>query len=175
MRLWTIGHSNRALETFLGLLGRYQIEAVVDVRRFPGSRRHPQYAREQLRAALVERGLAYHWLPALGGRRRPRPNSPNTVWRNESFRGYADYMSSVEFASGLAELLSLASASRTSLMCAEALWWRCHRALIADALRARSFEVMHILGANKVVIHPYTAPARIVEGQLLYTPREDEN
>lgn len=174
MQLWTIGHSNHLLDTFLDLLGRYQLEAVVDVRRFPGSRRQPQYSRERLRASLAEQGLEYYWLSALGGRRRPRPNSPNTAWRNASFRGYADYMGSAEFSSGLAELLELASAARTTLMCAEAMWWRCHRALIADALRVRGIEVVHILGANKAVVHPYTSPARIVEGRLRYTPSEDE-
>lgn len=175
MQIWTIGHSNYALGTFLDLLHRHQLEAVVDVRRFPGSRRQPQYSQEQLRTSLAERGLQYHWLPALGGRRRPLPNSPNTAWRNTSFRGYADYMASDAFSGGLDELLGLADAARTTLMCAEAVWWRCHRALIADALRIRGVDVFHVLGTNKAVAHPYTSPARIVEGRLSYTRREAEN
>lgn len=174
MRLWTIGHSNHPLDTFLDLLQRYGLEAIVDVRRFPGSRRQPQYSRERLCASLAEQRLDYYWLPTLGGRRRPLPNSPNTAWHNASFRGYADYMGSAEFSRGLSELLDIAHAGRTTLMCAEAVWWRCHRALIADALCVRGIEVVHILGANKAVVHPYTSPARIVEGRLRYTRSEDE-
>ncbi|MDN5849415.1 MAG: DUF488 domain-containing protein [Nitrococcus sp.] len=175
MQIWTIGHSNYAFDTFLDLLRRHQLEAVVDVRRFPGSRRQPQYSREQLRNSLAEHGLKYHWLPALGGRRRPLPNSPNSAWRNASFRGYADYMASDAFSEGLEELLGRAIAARTTLMCAEAVWWRCHRALIADALRVRGVDVFHMLGANQAVVHPYTSPARIVEGRLFYTRHESES
>jgi uncharacterized protein (DUF488 family) len=106
--------------------------------------------------------IAYHWLPALGGRRRVSPDSPNTAWRNASFRAYADYMSSTEFAKGLGQLLELASKELTTMMCAEALWWRCHRALIADALCVRNVEVVHILDAKHSAVHPMTSPARIV-------------
>ena len=166
--IWTIGHSTRALPDFLDLLGRYELQAVADVRRFPGSKRHPQFAQASLRAALGRSGVAYRWLPALGGRRRARPGSPNTAWRNASFRGYADHMESAEFAAGLEELLELAGGLRTTLMCAEALWWRCHRALIADALRVRGIEVVHILDARHAIAHPYTSAARVVSGRLLY-------
>ncbi len=138
------------------------------MRRFPGSRRQPQYAQAALRNSLAGHGIAYRWLPALGGRRRPRPDSPNTAWRNASFRGYADHIESAEFSGGLDELLELAGQLRTTLMCAEAVWWRCHRALIADVLRVRRIEVVHILDAQHCVVHPYTSPARIVEGRLSY-------
>jgi uncharacterized protein (DUF488 family) len=166
--VWTIGHSTRPLDEFLGLLAHYRLEAVADVRRFPGSRRQPQYGQAALRDSLAGHGVEYRWLPALGGRRRPRPDSPNTAWRNASFRGYADHLESAEFAAGLDELLGLCEKRRTTLMCAEAVWWRCHRALIADVLRARGIEVAHILDAQHCVAHPYTSAARIVGGRLSY-------
>jgi uncharacterized protein (DUF488 family) len=166
--VWTIGHSTRPLDVFLGLLAHYRLEAVADVRRFPGSRRQPQYAQAALRDSLAARGIAYRWLPALGGRRRPRPDSPNSAWRNASFRGYADHIESAEFSGGLDELLELSGQLRTTLMCAEAVWWRCHRALIADVLCVRGIEVVHILDATHWAVHPYTSPARIVEGRLSY-------
>jgi len=166
--IWTIGHSTRPIDAFLELLAHYRLEAVADVRRFPGSRRHPQYAEMALSAALAEHGAAYRWLPALGGRRRPLPDSPNTGWRNASFRGYADHIASTEFSQGMEELLEFSSRLRTTLMCAEAMWWRCHRALIADVLRVRGIEVVHILDAKHTVVHPYTASARLVHGRLSY-------
>jgi uncharacterized protein (DUF488 family) len=170
--VWTIGHSTRPLETFLALLAHHQIEAVADVRRFPGSRRQPQYAQAPLGLALAEHGIAYHWIEALGGRRRPRPDSPNVVWRNTSFRGYADYIAGDQFAEGLNELLEVAGRLRTTIMCAEAVWWRCHRALIADVLCVRGVNVVHVIGETHTVVHPYTSPARIVDGQLSYVPTE---
>jgi uncharacterized protein (DUF488 family) len=166
--IWTIGHSTRPLDAFLELLAHYRLEALADVRRHPGSRRQPQFGQDALRDSLATHGIEYRWLPALGGRRRPRPDSPNTAWRNASFRGYADHLESAEFAGGLEELLELAATRRTTLMCAEALWWRCHRALIADVLRARGIQVAHILDAEHCVTHPYTSAARIVEGRLSY-------
>jgi uncharacterized protein (DUF488 family) len=166
--VWTIGHSTRPLDAFLGLLARYRLEAVADVRRFPGSRRQPQYSEAALRDSLAGRGIAYRWLPALGGRRRPRPGSRNTAWRSASFRGYADHIESTEFSGGLSELLELCGELRTALMCAEAVWWRCHRALIADVLCARGIEVVHILDERSSVRHSYTSAARIVEGRLTY-------
>jgi len=172
LTIWTIGHSTRPLKTFLELLTRYQLEAVADVRRFPGSRRQPQYAQAPLRSALAEHGIAYHWIAALGGRRRPRPDSPNITWRNASFRGYADHIASAEFAEGLNELLEVAGRLRTTLMCAEAVWWRCHRTLIADVLCVRGIEVIHILNETHTTVHPYTSPARIVQGRLSYVAGE---
>jgi len=166
--IWTIGHSTRPFEELLALLEGYGIEAIADVRRFPGSRRYPQYARDALEQSLPARGINYRWLPKLGGRRRVLPDSPNTGWRNASFRGYADYLQSAEFAEGLQELLSFAALQPTTLMCAEVLWWRCHRSLIADVLRCRGVEVIHILDATHTTVHPFTSPARIVDGRLSY-------
>jgi uncharacterized protein (DUF488 family) len=166
--VWTIGHSTRPLDAFLGLLAHYRVQAVADVRRFPGSRRQPQYAQAALQDSLAGHGIAYRWLPELGGRRKAKPDSPNTAWRNASFRGYADHIGSAEFAAGLDALLELSGNLRTALMCAEAVWWRCHRALIADVLRVRGIEVVHILEAEHCVVHPYTSAARIVEGRLSY-------
>jgi uncharacterized protein (DUF488 family) len=170
--VWTIGHSTRPLKTFLALLEQYQIEAVADVRRYPGSRRLPHYSQAPLDDALRQNGIAYHWIESLGGRRRPRPESPNTSWRNIQFRGYADYMAGPAFEGGLNELLDVAERLRTALMCAEAVWWRCHRALISDALSVRGIEVVHIIDETHAVVHPYTSPARIFRGQLTYVPTE---
>ena len=171
--IWTIGHSTRSLDEFLELLADHRLEAVADVRRFPGSRRYPHFDQAALAARLAEQGIAYRWIPALGGRRRARPDSPNTGWRNASFRGYADHIGSAEFSRGLDELLQLADRLRTALMCAEAVWWRCHRSLIADVLRSRGIEVVHILDAKHSVVHPYTAPARIVDGRLSYAAADE--
>jgi uncharacterized protein (DUF488 family) len=167
--IWTIGHSTRPLAVFLGLLGEYRIEAIADVRRFPASRRYPYFAREALTATLPAHGIAYRWLPQLGGRRRAQPDSPNTAWRNASFRGYADHLASTEFGEGLHALFALCAQQRTALMCAELLWWRCHRSLIADVLRLRGIEVIHIVDTAHSTVHPYTSPARIVDGRLTYT------
>jgi uncharacterized protein (DUF488 family) len=167
--LWTIGHSTRPLEGFLELLYANKIEAVADVRRYPGSRRWPHFAREPLGIALEQRGLLYAWFPELGGRRTPSLDSPNTAWRNAAFRGYADYMATEAFAEGLERLVNLGSGLRTALLCAESLWWRCHRGLIADVLRWLKFEVIHILGPGSTAAHPYTPAARIVSGRLSYS------
>ena len=169
--IWTIGHSTRSREVFLALLADNRIEAVADVRRYPGSRRWPHFAGEALRPTLEQHGLAYLWFPELGGRRRPAPESPNTAWRSPAFRGYADYMATEPFADGLDRLVNLAGGLRTAIMCAEAVWWRCHRGLIADALRWLGLDVMHILGAGSTVLHPYTAAARLVGGRLSYSER----
>ena len=168
MKIWTIGHSNRTLDELLALLARFDIQAIADVRRHPGSRRQPWFAREALEQSLPEHGLAYRWIPALGGRRRPLPDSPNTAWRNQSFRGYADHIQSGEFAAGLAELLEFAAGQRSAMMCAEVLWWRCHRALIADVLTVRGIDVNHILDETHAVAHPYSAAARVIDGRLSY-------
>ena len=170
LTVWTIGHSTRPVEEFLGLLASCHIETIADVRRFPGSRKYPQYGQEALAATLAQHAIGYHWLQALGGRRPVSPDSPNVTWRNASFRGYADYMASAGFAQGLEQLLELARRSRTTLMCAEAVWWRCHRSMIADALCARGVKVLHIMDDNHVTLHPMTSPARIVGGHLTYLP-----
>lgn len=167
--IWTIGHSTRSLEQFLELLDTHDIEAVADVRRFPGSRRRPHFTGEPLTQALAARRLGYVWFPELGGRRRPRPDSPNTGWRSASFRGYADYMETESFAEGLGRLTDLACGLRSAIMCAEALWWRCHRGLISDALRWAGFDVHHIQGPSSCAPHPYTSAARLEGGRLSYS------
>ena len=169
-RIWTIGHSTQSLEQFLELVAAHEIEAVADVRRYPGSRHWPHFAREALSRSLATRGLDYEWMPELGGRREPLPDSPNTAWRNAGLRGYADYMATDEFSEGLTRLASMAQGLRTAIMCAEAVWWRCHRGLIADALRWSGFEVGHIMGLGALITHPYTSAARIEGGLLTYTP-----
>jgi len=170
--VWTIGHSTRTLEEFIGLLRAYRIEAIADVRRFPGSRRYPYFASEALAESLPAHDVAYQWLPKLGGRRKVQPGSPNTAWRNASFQGYADYTATDEFAEGLEALLALGTQRRTAMMCAEAVWWRCHRSLVSDVLKVRGIEVIHIMDATHSTQHPYTSPARIVDGKLSYAPAQ---
>lgn len=166
--VWTIGHSIHSWEEFFGLLQAYELQAVADVRRLPGSRRLPQFDQDTMSTALEASGIAYRWFPKLGGRRRANKDSPNTGWRNLSFRGYADYLETQDFAEGLAELIDLAGQERTALMCAEAVWWRCHRRLIADVLLLKGIEVIHILDASHSTPHTHTPPARVVEGRLTY-------
>lgn len=166
--IWTIGHSTHDADAFLAILRAHAVEAIADVRRFPGSRRHPHFGRDALRALLASAGVAYHGFPGLGGRRAPRPDSPNTAWRNAAFRGYADYMASAEFANAVQRLEHLAATRRTAILCAEALWWRCHRALISDYLKVRGIEVLHITDAGPASAHPFTPPARVADGHLSY-------
>lgn len=166
--LWTIGHSSRSIDEFLDLLRTHGVAHVADVRRFAGSRKHPHFAPEALARALGDAGLSYTPVPELGGRRRPRPDSPNGAWRSEAFRGYADHMATPEFATGAAHLAALARTDRVAAMCAEAVWWRCHRALIADCFKAHGWTVLHVLGPAAPAEHPYTPVARIVDGELRY-------
>jgi uncharacterized protein (DUF488 family) len=168
LTLRTIGHSTRPIEEFLHLLGAHRIQALGDVRRFAGSRKYPHFNPEALRAAQARLAVEYVALPQLGGRRRPRPDSHNTAWRNEAFRGYADYMETPEFIAGIEQLLALARRKPTAIMCAEAVWWRCHRSLIADYLQVRGVQVRHILGPHKVQVHPYTSAASVHDGVLSY-------
>ncbi len=167
-QVWTIGHSNRTLEEFIALLCACEIKILADVRRFPGSRRLPHFNSSTLASALAQHEIRYEHFPELGGRRKAHPNSHNAAWRNESFRGYADYMETPEFTAGIARLLTLAVAERTAIMCAEALWWQCHRALISDYLKAAGHLVWHIVSATKLEAHPYTSAARIEHGTLSY-------
>jgi uncharacterized protein (DUF488 family) len=168
LTIWTIGHSTRTIEDFLAMLKAHKIESLVDVRHFPGSRRYPHFNKERLAEFVAKAGIEYHHLPQLGGRRRPRPDSRNTAWRNEAFRGYADYIETKAFAEGIDCLLDLARRKRVAIMCAEAVWWRCHRGLIADYLKAHGHEVLHIQSATKAEEHPFTSAARIVNGKLSY-------
>lgn len=171
--VWTLGHSTHSWDEFVALLRAHELQAVADVRRLPGSRRLPQFDQDSMANTLERLGIAYRWFPKLGGRRRAQKDSPNTGWRNASFRGYADHLSSDEFADGLTELIGLAKQERTTLMCAEAVWWRCHRRLIADVLIQQGIEVVHILDATHATPHRHTPPARIVNGELTYRA-EDE-
>jgi uncharacterized protein (DUF488 family) len=168
MTVWTVGHSTRSGEEFVQILLAHEVKVLVDVRSFPGSRRYPQFNREALSEALRVAGIQYRHEPRLGGRRTPRADSHNTAWKNASFRAYADHMESEEFKLGVKDLLELAKSARVTVMCAESLWWRCHRSLIADYLKAGGQTVMHILDKTKTEEHPYTPAARIVEGQLTY-------
>jgi uncharacterized protein (DUF488 family) len=171
-RIWTIGHSTRKIDIFLSLLEENGIKAVADVRMFPGSKRYPQFGREALAKSLGAAEIRYQHFPELGGRRKAKPDSKNTAWRNESFRGYADYMETENFRKGITRLVDLAGESGpTAIMCAEALWWRCHRSLISDYLKARGVEVIHILDEKKTEPHPFTSAATIVNGELSYRPR----
>lgn len=145
---------------------------MADVRRFPASRRHPHFSREPLEGALRAAGIDYAWMPDLGGRRKARPDSRNTGWRVEAFRGYADYMETTEFETALAGLLELAGSRRTAIMCAEALWWQCHRRLIADALLARGYPVTHIESAAKASAHKLVPPAHLRLGTLSYAAEQ---
>jgi uncharacterized protein (DUF488 family) len=166
--VYTLGHSTLALDAFLTLLDAHEIAGIADVRRYPGSRRHPHFAGEALAASLAKAGVAYAWMPELGGRRAPRPDSPHVAWRVEGFRAYADHMETPEFAAGLARLLDVAAERRTAVLCAEAVPWRCHRRLLADALVVRGVEVRHVMGPKAVDPHELTGFARVEGERLIY-------
>lgn len=168
LKVWTIGHSTKSADEFGRLLASHNIETLVDVRSFPGSRRYPQFNKSSLQEHLASIGVRYVHAPKLGGRRKPIAQSHNTAWKNDSFRAYADYMETQSFQEGVNELLELAAASRSVIMCAESLWWRCHRGLISDYLKAKEVQVIHILDEKKTEEHPYTSAARIVDGELSY-------
>ena len=167
-RAFTIGHSTHPPDAFAALLGAHGVRRVADVRRFPGSRRHPHFNREALAADLERRGIAYTHLESLGGRRSVRPGSPNGGWDDAAFRGYADHMASAPFAAGLAELEALAAAQPTAVMCAEALWSQCHRRLVADALVARGWAVGHIGPDGDLAAHALTPFAVVTDGAPSY-------
>lgn len=166
--IWTVGHSTRSAAELDQILSAHQIEALVDVRSFPGSRRYPHFNQLALSKGLEHVGIQYVHCPKLGGRRQPTLHSKNTAWKNASFRAYADHIETEEFRMGIEELLEVSSRKRTAIMCAEALWWRCHRSLIADYLKARGIEVIHILDVKQSEDHRYTSAARILEGRLTY-------
>ena len=164
----TLGHSTRPVDDFITLLQTHQIEQLADVRTFPHSRRHPQFNGEALAVALAQHGIGYRHFPSLGGRRRPRPDSRNTAWREEGFRGYADYMEGLAFRRGVDALVQLAAAGLTAVMCAEAVWWRCHRRLLADALVARGIAVGHVLSSAAPKAHELSPFARIAGEEVTY-------
>jgi len=185
--IYTIGHSTRPLEEFLSLLKAHGIAGLADIRTVPRSRRHPHFAGEALARSLPAAGIVYRHFPGLGGLRKPRRDSPNAAWRHEGFRGYADYMETAEFGAALDELIEFARAGappssgggtpsvarvagppRVAIMCAEAVWWRCHRQLVADALVARGLEVRHIVSSATPAEHTLTSFARISDGKVSY-------
>ena len=171
-RIYTIGHSTHTLEEFLALLGAYTIQVLVDVRTIPRSRAHPQFSSDLLSNALQAAGIDYRHLKALGGLRHPTRDSPNTGWRNASFRGFADYMATPAFQAGLAELEELAGRRTTAIMCAEALPWRCHRSLIADALTVAGWHVYHIMSKRTAREHSLTPFLHVESGMLTYPGQE---
>ena len=168
-RLYTIGHSTRSLEDLLETLQAHDIQTLVDIRAFPMSRRLPQFNRESLEKSLAASGIRYIWMGALGGyRKKIREDSPHIVLRNASFRNYADYMLTPEFEGAMAELIALAESSRTAYMCAERVYFRCHRMLVSDWLVGHGHEVMHIDGTGPAKPHHLTAEARMIDGELIY-------
>lgn len=167
--LYTVGHGTISSAAFIEVLRGAGVEGIVDVRRFPGSRRHPQFSRGELERSLPEAGIAYRWDERLGGRRRSTADSPNIALRNQAFRAYADYMESAEFVSGFAQLLRDAQERRTAIMCSESLWWKCHRRLISDAaLLLHDVPAVHLLHNGKVTAHEPTDGARIQGRRLVY-------
>ena len=167
--VWTIGHSTHTFDEFKAMLKSFQIELVADIRSFPGSGRYPHFNKELLEVSLPENNIRYVHLKELGGRRKTKPDSKNTGWRLAAFRGYADYMETGDFKSAINELENIAVKSRTAYMCSESLWWRCHRSLVSDYLKFIGWKVVHIMGEGKSMEHPFTKPARITEGKLLYS------
>lgn len=172
--LWTIGHSTRPIEEFVGLLHAYGIQLLVDVRTVPRSRHNPQFNTDALSKSLKKAGLTYVHMPDLGGLRKPKKDSPNLGWRNESFRGYADYMQTDEFGNAVEELMAESRLQPTAIMCAEAVPWRCHRSLIADALLVHKWQVRHIMSAADAKLHQLTSFARIADNTVRY-PKPDES
>ena len=171
--IYTIGHSTRTMEEFLDLLFSFDIKILADIRRLPGSRKYPQFDQDNLRKSLEENGIEYIYIEDLGGRRKVSPDSKNTTWRNKFFQGYADYMETESFENGVKELEKLALEKNTAMMCSEAVWWRCHRSMVSDYLKAKGWEVLHIMALGKATEHPYTAPARIIGNQVFYSEEND--
>jgi uncharacterized protein (DUF488 family) len=168
MVIYTIGHSTRSSADFLALLRAHGIGRVADIRTVPRSRRHPHFSADALGRSLPAAGVAYRHFPGLGGLRKPRPDSPNGAWRHDSFRGYADHMQTAEFRDALTDLIGWAGGVGTAIMCAEAVWWRCHRQLTADALLARGLDVCHITSTSPAAAHKLTEFARVADGQVQY-------
>jgi uncharacterized protein (DUF488 family) len=166
--IFTIGHSTRTIEEFIAILRSFDIQLLADIRRFPGSKKYPQFNSPSLAASLQQAGIEYIHMPELGGRRKPLADSHNTAWKNPSFRGYADYMETDSFKEGVEKLEGLAANKRVAYMCSEAVWWRCHRSLVSDYLKIRDWKVMHIMDVDKATEHPYTSPAKEVQGKLFY-------
>jgi uncharacterized protein (DUF488 family) len=167
-RVWTIGHGTRTIDDFLTTLQDARIRALADVRSAPGSRRHPQFGQSALASSLAAAGIEYVHLRGLGGRREAVPDSPHVALKVDAFRGYADHMASAEFAADYARLVAMALESATAFMCAETLWWRCHRRMLSDRLTADGWEVAHLLAPGKSEPHRMWDVARVVDGTLVY-------
>jgi uncharacterized protein (DUF488 family) len=172
--IWTIGHSTRTIDELIAMLQSFHIGLVADVRSYPGSRRYPQFNKEALEISLSSNNIQYVHIKELGGRRKPNPDSKNTAWRNDAFRGFADYMATDAFQKGIEQLQRLPLEGRTAYMCSEAVWWRCHRSLISDYLKSIGWTVMHIMAEGKAQEHPYTSAARIAGGELSYRNESGE-
>src|SRR5690606_31479314 len=169
--IYTIGHSTRPMEEFLEMLKSFGIQALADIRSFPGSKKFPRFNKENLELVLPEHGIEYFHFKNLGGRRKPQKDSKNNRWRNASFKAYADYMETEEFQKAIAQLKNLAKEKTTAYMCSEAVWWRCHRSLVSDTLKAECWRVLHIMSTGKTEEHPYTSPAIIINGKVCYSDK----
>ena len=166
--IWTIGHSTREFEHFIEMLESFHIQLLIDIRSFPGSKKFPQFNKENLETAMPQHNIEYIHLKSLGGRRGVKKDSKNTAWKNAAFRGYADYMETDDFKNGITQLEKLALEKRTAYMCSEAVWWRCHRSMVSDYLKLNGWTVYHIMETSKATEHAYTKPAKIVDGKLNY-------
>jgi len=166
--IYTIGHSTHSIENFIAMLQSFDIKILIDIRSLPGSSKYPQFNKENLKISLEENDINYIHIQELGGRRKVQKNSKNTRWRNASFRGYADYMETEGFINGITKLEEIASQTTSAYMCAEAVWWRCHRSMVSDYLKAKGWTVMHITGVNKASEHSYTSPAVVIGAQVHY-------
>jgi uncharacterized protein (DUF488 family) len=167
--IYTIGHSTHSLEEFLNMLQSFDIKILADIRSLPGSRKYPQFNKEDLKISLENTGIQYLHMADLGGRRKVKKDSKNNRWNNDSFRGYADYMETEEFKTAVIKLEDIAIKKPTAYMCSEAVWWRCHRSMVSDYLKAKGWMVLHIMGIQKFQEHRYTSPAIIVDENVLYT------
>lgn len=166
--IYTIGHSTHSLEEFLAMLQSFNIKILANIRSLPGSRKFPQFNQDELKISMSENGIEYLHFPDLGGRRKPKKDTKNTRWNNPSFRGYADYMETENFRKAVAELEKLASNQNTAILFSEAVWWRCHRSMVSDDLKAKNLEVLHIMTVGKVQEHRYTSPAIVIGENVIY-------
>ncbi len=166
--IYTIGHSTHTIDDFIKILQVFNISYLIDIRSFPGSRKFPQFNKENLEDILRDNKIQYIHLKDLGGRRKVQKDSKNNRWHNDSFRAYADYMETESFEQGIMKLEEIALQQPTAYMCSEAVWWRCHRSMVSDYLKARGWAVMHIMAHNKIVEHPYTSPARVEGTHVFY-------
>lgn len=167
--IYTIGHSTHSLAEFLNMLQSFNIKVLVDIRSLPGSRKFPHFNKEDLEVFLEENGIQYLYFTDLGGRRKVKKDSKNNRWHNDSFKAYADYMETGEFKNAIVKLEKIALEQPTAYMCAEAVWWRCHRSMVSDYLKAKSWTVLHIMVVGKVQEHTFTSPARLVDGNVFYS------